>query len=120
MAGYRIYFLNNSGGIEAADTIEVDNDATAVTMADHLQEALSEVYAGCEVWQESRQVAVRRDRAAPVPPQCLSEITEIMQQSLLDREEYLRNSRLTLMQSRKLLLRIAALRAQTSGRKVAG
>ncbi len=100
------------------DTIEVDNDAIAVTMADHLQEALSEASAGYEVWQEARQVVVRRDRAAPVPPQCLAEITERMQQLLLDREEHLRNSRLTLMQSRKLLQRIEALRAQTSGRKI--
>jgi hypothetical protein len=120
MAGYRIYFLNDSGGIEAADTIGVDNDASAVTMADQLHEALSEAYAGYEVWQEARQVAVRKNRASPRPPQCLDEVTETMQQSLLEREEYLRDSRLTLMQSRKLLQRIEALRAQTSGRKIAG
>jgi hypothetical protein len=120
MAGYRIYFLNESGGIEAADTIEVDSDSVAVTMADDLQEALSEAYAGYEVWQEVRQVAARRDRKAPRPPQCLAEVTERMQQSLLDREEYLRNSRLTLRESRKLLQRIEALRIQTSGRKIAG
>jgi hypothetical protein len=120
MAGYRIYFLNGSGGIEAADTVDVENDATATIMADHLQEALSEAYAGYEVWEGARQVAVRRDRTAPQPPQCLAEITERMQQSVLDREEYLRNSRLTLMQSRKLLQRIEALRARISGCKVAG
>jgi hypothetical protein len=114
---YRIYFLNDSGRIDSAEVIAADSDVAAVTMAEHLYDATCELHAEYEVWQESRQIAVNNLPRVQHPPQSLADITEQMQDSLIEREITLRDSNAYLSQSRRLLERIDRLRHQIAERK---
>jgi hypothetical protein len=114
---YRVYFLNDSGRIDAAEVIPADSDEAAVVMAEHLYDATCDLYAGYEVWEQSRQIAVNKSPRAQNPPQSLADITEQMQDSLVEREIALRDSSAYLSQSRRLLERIDRLRHQIAERK---
>ena len=110
MAWYRVYFLARSGEIRNVDEFESDCDENAVTFADQIHEALSDLYEGYEVWHLSRCVARRASRERPRPPLCRATITERMQASLLRREEVLQNSETAFSRSRLLLERTRDLR----------
>ena len=114
---YRIYFLNDSGRIDSAAVVAVETDATAVTMAEHLYDATCELYAGYEVWQNDRRIAVAKTPCGQKVPQSLADISEQMQDSLIDRELALRDSNAYLSQSRRLLERIDRLQHQIAARK---
>ena len=103
MAWYRVYFLSRAGDIRNVDEFEADNDESSVTFADQIHDAVSDIYAGYEVWQLSRQVVRRIGREAPAPALCRLRITEAMQASLLRREEILHNSETAFSRSRLLL-----------------
>jgi hypothetical protein len=85
----------------------LQGDAEAVTMAELLYDAVSEVYRGYELWLGGRLISTRKQAGVP---QFLSEITAQMQLSLLEREEHLRDSRIALQQSRRLMTQIEQLR----------
>jgi hypothetical protein len=59
MDHYRIFFLNSSGRIESFETLELEDDAVAVTMAELLYDALSEAYRGYELWLGGRLISTR-------------------------------------------------------------
>ena len=64
MAPYRVYFLNESGRIEAGHDFEAPSDAAALIVADMLCEACADVCDRFELWQGVRRVEklpVRRD-----------------------------------------------------------
>jgi hypothetical protein len=109
MAWYRVYFLNSHGKIEQAQVIEADNDAAAVSMAELLLDSIREICSGFDVWQGDRHV-VRETQPPSVPSKRLAEITEKMQDSLLEYAQALRDSHVLLSRSRRLLQRIEELR----------
>jgi hypothetical protein len=117
MAWYRVYFLAGAGDIRNVDEFEADTDESAVTFADHIHEAVSDIYEGYEVWHLSRCVARRGSRDIPPPYLCRALITEQMQASLLRREEILQNSETAFARSRMLLERTRTLRATVKGRQ---
>jgi hypothetical protein len=119
MSWYRIYFLSRSGDIRNVDEFEADTDESAVTFADSLHDAVSDLYEGYEVWHLSRRVARRPTREAARPPLCRGTITDRMQASLLRREEILQNSETAFSRSRMLLERTRELRDVVKGRKYA-
>ena len=110
MSWYRVYFLSRSGDIRNVDEFESDSDEFAVTFADQLHEAVSDLYSGYEVWHLSRCLARRSSREKPRPSLCNAQITERMQASLLRREEVLHNSETAFARSRMLLERMRDLR----------
>ena len=107
MADYRIFFLSKTGHFDTSETLTASRDVEAVTMGELLYDAVSEVYRGYELWLAGRLVAIRRKAGVPQP---ISAITARMQASLLEREEFLRDSRLALKRSRRLLAQIEELR----------
>lgn len=106
MAWYRIYFLSRTGDIRNVDEFEAETDPIAVTFADQLHEAVSDIYEGYEVWQLSRCLARRPNRETSRPALCHAEITERMQAALLRREEILQASETAFSRSRVLLEKI--------------
>ena len=110
MAWYRVYFLSRAGDIRNVDEFEAETDPVAVTFADQLHEAVSDVYEGYEVWQLSRCVARRSSREKPRPALCHAQITEKIQASLLRREEVLQSGETAFSRSRLLLERMRELR----------
>jgi hypothetical protein len=107
VAWYRMYFLAPSGEIRNVDEFEADGDESAVTFADNIHEAVSDLYVGYEVWSLSRRVAERRSRDNPRPS---AQVTRQMQALLLRRYEALQNSETAFSHSRQLLARTRELR----------
>lgn len=119
MSWYRVYFLSPSGDIRNVDEFEADGDETAVTFADQIHEAVSDIYEGYEVWHLSRCVARRSTRDKPRPTLCRAVVTERMQASILRREEILQNSETAFSRSRLLLERMRDLREVVKTRRYA-
>lgn len=119
MSWYRVYFLSRSGDIRNVDEFEADGDDVAVTFADQLHEAVSDLYAGYEVWHLSRRVAYRPNREKPRPLLAYARVTDRMQASLLRREEILHKSETAFSQSRLLLEKMRDLREIVNTRKSA-
>lgn len=117
MSWYRVYFLSRSGDIRNVDEFEADGDDVAVTFADQLHEAVSDLYAGYEVWHLSRRVAYRPNREKPRPMLAYARVTDRMQASLLHREEILHKSETAFSQSRLLLEKMRDLREVVSTRR---
>lgn len=113
VAWYRTYFLASSGEIRNVDEFEADNDESAVTFADTIHEAVSDLYAGYQVWNHARHVAERRTRDNPRPALCKTPITRHMQAILLRRYEALQSSETAFARSRQLLERTRELRNVT-------
>ncbi len=64
MTPYRVYFLNESGRIEAGHDFEAESDAVALVVADALCEACADMCDRFELWQGVRRVEklpIRRD-----------------------------------------------------------
>src|SRR5262249_50467036 len=112
---FRLYFVNESAMIVAAEGFSAENDVDALAVARLLTDACSDECCGFELWETERLVAKQRLRDAG-PAMLLSEISARMQESVLEREEAIRNSRWQIAQSRKLLARIAELRGTTRAR----
>ena len=106
MSWYRVYFLSAGGDIRNADDFDAPTDEVALTLADGIHEAVSDLYAGYEVWHESRLVFRCPNRAAPrhrIPHQI---ITRQIQCVLLRREISLQNSDTAFSRSHRLVERI--------------
>jgi hypothetical protein len=114
---YRVYFLSRSGEIRNVDEFEADADEVAVTIADQIHDAVSDLYAGYEVWQLSRCIARRGSREKPQPALCHAEMNDRMQASLLRREEILHSSGTAFARSQKLLEKMRDLRAVVKPRR---
>jgi hypothetical protein len=117
LSWYRVYFLSRAGEIRNVDEFEADSDEVAVTIADQVHEAVSDLYEGYEVWHLSRCVARRGSREKPRPAQCHAEMTERMQASVLRREEILHGSETAFARSQKLLEKMHDLHAVVKPRR---
>lgn len=119
MAWYRVYYLSRSGDIRNVDEFDAETDAVAVTFADQIHDAVSDVYEGYEVWHLSRCIARRPSRERPRPALCHAQITDRIQASLLRREEVLHASGTAFSRSRLLLERMRDLREVVQTRRYA-
>jgi hypothetical protein len=105
MAWYRVYFLGAPGDIRNVDEFVANDDSSALTLADGIHEAVSDLYAGYEVWQGSRRVfQCLHETARPFIPEHV--VTEKLQSQMLKREEILYESRTAFARSRHLIERI--------------
>ena len=57
MPGYRLYFIDGKGSIQARQDLAAENDAEALTIAHILWQACSDCYAAFELWCLGRRVA---------------------------------------------------------------
>lgn len=108
MAWYRVYFLSRNGDIRNVDEFDAEDDGVALTLADGVQEAVSDVYAGYELWRGSRRIYRFTDdpSARPfVPPV----ITERMQAEIVRRLKILQSSETAFGRSRRLVERMKEL-----------
>lgn len=110
MKWYRVAFLDLKGEIRHSDEFFIQNDHIALIIADGLHDAVRDVYAGWELWQDRRCVFRYANGVAPRPPVSLANITIEIQANLLRREEVLQASRAACTRSRRLLERMNELR----------
>jgi hypothetical protein len=111
MGWYRLYFLSQQGDIRNVDEFSVKTDEHALVLADSLHDAVSDIYAGYELWHDSRRLfrCPNRESTRPFVPQ--QTITTEMQASLLKREQILHESASAFARSQKLLERIREVEA---------
>lgn len=72
--------------IRNVDEFNVSDDQHALMLADSLHDAVSDIYIGYELWQNSRRVFRCANNEAPRPFIALQSITLEMQARLLKRE----------------------------------
>jgi hypothetical protein len=106
MSWYRVYFLASAGDIRNADEFDVVGDEVALMLADSIHDAVSDLYAGYEVWQDNRLVFRRPNPNSPRP--CIPDpvITQRMQVELLRRAIILQKSDTAFARSCRLAERI--------------
>jgi len=90
MPWYRVYFLSRNGDIRNVDEFVVTDDDTALALADRVHEAVSDLYAGYELWQDSRRIyRCAHPASRPFLPQHI--FTQGMQAELLRRLKILQS-----------------------------
>lgn len=108
MAWYRVYFLSRNGDIRNVDEFVAGDDNSALTLADGLHEAVSDLYRGYELWQGSRRIyRCSHPAARPFIPQQV--ITRGIQAAMLRRLEILQSSETAFGRSRHLVERMKEL-----------
>jgi len=108
MRWYRAYFLSRNDEIRNVDEFVVKDDDTALALTDGVHEAVSDLYAGYELWQDSRRIYRCSDPASrPFIPQQV--ITQRMQAEILRRLEVLQSSDTAFGRSRRLVERMKEL-----------
>ncbi len=111
MGWYRLYFLGPHGDIRNVDEFNVNTDDEALILSDSLHDAVSDVYTGYELWQNSRRVYHYANSESPHPFIPQQELVSTRRQSeLLKREEILHESGTAFARSRRLLERIREVR----------
>jgi hypothetical protein len=110
MGWYRLYFLGRHGDIRNVDEFNVTADEQALMLADSLHDAVSDIYPGYELWQNSRRLFRHANSAAVHPFVAEQTITVDMQSSLLKREEVLHASDTAFARSQRLLERMREVR----------
>lgn len=108
MAWYRVYFLSRKGDIRNVDEFVARDDNSALTLADGIHEAVSDLYAGYELWQGSRRIyRCSYPSARPFIPQQV--ITKRIQAETLRRLEILQSGETAFGRSRHLVERMKEL-----------
>jgi hypothetical protein len=109
MGWYRVYFLGPAGDIRNVDEFIAAEDASALTLAEGIYEAVSDLYAGYEVWQDSRRILRCLDQEAR-PFMSEKVVSKQLQLQMLKRLEILQESPTAFARSRRLIERLSALR----------
>src|SRR5689334_3085725 len=104
---YRLYLLDSSGKIAAADSFAVDDDADATQLAADLYDACSDVFGGYELWQGAVRVVAALNR--PPRPLDFSRLTSARQAMMLEVEERLSDTFDCIRRSKRLIETAAAL-----------
>jgi hypothetical protein len=111
---YRLYLLDQSGRVRAAESFSAKGDNEAKEIASRVCNACDDSFKRCELWCGSDQIislrcgaqtGQRRERIA-------GDITPASQEIVLDLEEHLQRSFTCVMASRKLLEATAQLRSR--------
>jgi hypothetical protein len=90
-----------------------EDDHAALAVSEIIFDACSDSCVGFELWQGTR--LLWDNRVPPLPPRIsLTELTEKMQASVVEREEALLRSNWAVSRSRRLMERLSAVRAMGS------
>jgi hypothetical protein len=98
VAAYRVFFWAEDGTIVGRDDFDADDDAFATAIAHMLADACSDRCAAFELWQSTRRV----DTRFPIVPRA-EDIAAAAQQTVLDRELAIRDSKWIIADSVRLL-----------------
>jgi hypothetical protein len=99
MSAYRIYFRIQDN-VHGRRNFEADDDVTATRIARVLYDACSDVCDGFELWQGKREIHARQPHHQRAN---LVDLTEALQNVVLETEEHIRKSRWMIAQSRRLV-----------------
>lgn len=117
MLGYRLFFVNEQGTIEARLEFFCADDVAAAALSELLFDACSDCHSDYELWQERRRVLPAGARSAAKPLDPIVRLNQPMQDQLLELEEQLLQSQWRLAQSQRLLGKVNMLRAQLRARR---
>jgi hypothetical protein len=116
MTGYRLYFVDDKGAIEAREEFIAPDDDIALVVSDLVCRACSDACHSYELWQaERRVIAFDGPRADAIVAPTDQQTVEI-QQITLSLEEALTNSRWRISRSEKLLREIQLLKERSLAR----
>ena len=113
MSGYRLYFVDESGAIEAREEFEAPDDDLALAVSDLVCRACSDTCHSYELWQGGRQVIAFAASRANSPVGLTDEQTVAVQAIALALEEALQRSRWRMARSAKLIAEMARLKARS-------
>lgn len=113
MAGYRLYFVDENGAIQAREEFDALDDDLALAVSNLVSRACSDTCHAYELWQEGRQViafgASRADSAVGLT----DEQTVAVQQIALSLEEAVQRSHWRIARSEKLITEIERLKERS-------
>jgi hypothetical protein len=107
---YRLYFLGKKGDFQNVEDFSAESDDQALLIAESLNDAVSDVYPGYELWQGARRIFRHPASAVHAVPASPAVIAIDIQAEVLRCEETLRTSGAAFARSRKLLEKIRAAR----------
>ena len=108
VGSYRVYFRSSAGGIQGRDDFEAEDDRAGTLIAEILCEACSDIADGFELWQGVRKVVTACGRT-PATSESASQISARMQESVIQREEMIRDSMWMIARSKRLIERMQRL-----------
>jgi len=100
VVAYRVFFRAEDGTIVGRDDFDADDDASATAIAHMLADACSDRCADFELWQSTRRIDTHLPKFV-LPP--AEEIAAAAQQTVLDRELAIRDSKWIIADSVRLL-----------------
>ena len=112
MLGYRLFFVDEQGAIEARLEFFCADDGEAVVMAELIFDACSDCHSGYELWQERRRVLSPVMQHTTKQRPTIAQLSREMQEHLLEIEEQLQKSKWRVATSGRLLEQVDMLRAQ--------
>ena len=110
MKWYRVYLYSASGSLQGRDEYEAEDDRAAMTVAEHLCDACSDVCQSFELWDGVRRVDSSFSRM-PHPSVTFEKVSVAAQHSVIRCAEALRDSEWAVARSKRLTERIERLSA---------
>src|SRR5437667_9497480 len=114
MVWFRLYFLDWHDRAAARDKFEADDDRGAITIAALLHDSFSDCSPGFELWQRARRLVPEGDQRPAKPSHNITAVTLRMQETVLEREVILQQSRWSITASKRLVARVDQLRTEVS------
>lgn len=100
---YRVYLLQATDQILAAETLSATDDHEAIAIAATVHDACSDACGGYEVWRGAERIAGTHAGRISARSTTLADLTERHQQSVIDLEERMQRTFSILAKSRRLL-----------------
>jgi GAF domain-containing protein len=116
VAGYRLYFLGPTGGIQARQDFPAPSDADALTIADFLWQACADCYPGFELWSLARRIVSAREPVVVAAPSRIEDLPQDLQERILELQESLERSAWRVSGSGRLRDATEALRRTLRGK----
>jgi hypothetical protein len=100
---YRVYLLDASNHINAAESFAAANDEEAIEIAASLHEACSDAFDGYEVWREANCISPNGHHRRAPTVSSREEVIEARKHDILDLADRLQRSFPCVGRSKKLL-----------------
>lgn len=105
MKWYRVYLYGATGSFAGRHEFEAGDDLTAMTVAEHLCDACSDICETFQLWDGARSVDISFSKT-PHPAVPLEQISLRFQNSMIESEEAIRRSDWAIARSKRLVERI--------------
>lgn len=111
MRWYRVYLYSGSTVMQGRNEFQAEHDVAAMTVAEHLRDACSDLCDTFELWDGARRVDVSFSKL-PQPSVTVEQISFRTQTVLIQCEEAIRNSHWAVARSQRLIDRMTRLLAE--------